>query len=106
MTRTVLILIAFSVLMLSIAPSTYAQQRIGVGLVTAVDVATSTLTLETRRGPQRVFVAPTAAIRDDHDRALALHDINPGDAVAYQGVSGPATSLRIAQQFWAIPSES
>jgi len=106
MMRTVLGLIAFSVLMLSIAPGAYAQERIGVGLVTAVDVTTSTLTLETSRGSQRVFVAPTAAIRDDHDRALALRDINAGDAVAYHGVSGPATSLRIARQFWAIPSES
>ena len=49
MMRTVLGLIAFSVLMLSIAPGAYAQERIGVGLVTAVDVATSTLTLETSR---------------------------------------------------------
>jgi len=104
--RTVLVLIAFSVLMLSIAPGAYAQESVGVGLVTGVDVATSTLTLETRSGSQRVYVAPTAAIRDDHDRALALCDINPGDAVAYQGDSGPATSVHIARQFWAIPIES
>ncbi len=104
--RTVLVLIAFSVLMLSIAPGAYAQESVGVGLVTGVDVATSTLTLETRSGSQRVYVAPTAAIRDDHDRALALRDINPGDAVAYQGDSGPATSVHIARQFWAIPIES
>ena len=106
MMRTALVLIAFSALMLLIAPGAYAQERIGVGLVTAVDVATSTLTLETRSGSQRVSVAPNAAIRDDHDRALALGDINPGDAVAYQGDSGSVTSVHIARQFWAIPSES
>src|SRR3989442_15951300 len=106
MMRTVLFLMAFSVLMLSIAPVARAQESIGVGLVTGVDVATSTLTLETRSGSQRVLVAPTAAIRDAHDRALALRDINPGDAVAYQGVSGLTTSLRVPRQFWAIPSES
>jgi len=104
--RTVLFLMASSVLLLSIAPGAYAQESIGVGLVTGVDVATSTVTLETRSGSQRVFVAPTAAIRDDHDRALALRDINPGDAVAYQRDSGPATSVHVARQFWAIPSES
>ena len=104
--RRVLFLMAFSGLVLSIAPYAHAQKSTGVGLVTGVDVATSTLTLETRSGSQRVFVAPTAAIRDAHDRALALSDINPGDAVAYQGAFGPATSLRIARQFWAIPSES
>jgi hypothetical protein len=106
MMRTVLFLMAFSALMLSIAPDASAQENIGVGMVTGVDVATSTLTLETPSGSQRVLVAPTAVIRDDHDRALALRDINPGDAVTYQGDSGPATSVHIARQFWAIPSES
>ena len=96
----------FSGFMLSIATSACAQESIEAGLVTGVDVATSTLTLETRSGSQDVVVAPTAAIRDDHGRAMALHDISPGDAVAYQGVSGPATSLHVARQFWAIPSES
>lgn len=104
--RTALFMTAFSILMLSIAPGAYPQEPIGVGLVTGVDIATSTLTLDTRSGSQRVFVAPAVAICDTHGRALALGDINPGDAVAYQGVSGPATSLRVARQFWAIPSES
>ncbi len=90
---------AFLGLILAVAPCAYA----GVGLVARVDVATSTLTLETQSGTRRVVVAPTATIRDDHDRALALGDINPGDAVAYQGDSDPATSLSVARQFWAIP---
>jgi hypothetical protein len=84
----------------------YTQETTGVGLVTGVDTAGSTLTLETRSGAQRVVVAPTVAVRDAHGRALALGDINPGDAVAYEGVNGPAASLRVARQFWAIPGES
>jgi hypothetical protein len=90
---------AFWGLVLAVAPCAYA----GVGLVTRVDVATNTLTLETQSGSQQVVVASTAAIRDDHDGTLALRDINPGDAVAYQGDSGPATSVHVARQFWAIP---
>jgi len=104
--RTGLLTTALSILMLSIAPGAYAQDSSGVGLVTGVDIATSTLTIETRSGSQHVVVAPTVAIRDAHGRALALGDISPGDAIAYQGVPGPATSLRVARQFWAIPSES
>jgi hypothetical protein len=64
------------------------------------------LTLETRRGSQRVVVAPTAAIVDDHDRSLALGDIPPGDAVAYDAGSGRITNVHVARQFWAIPSDS
>ena len=100
------LIMAFLGFMLSTAAEGYAEGNIGGGLVRGVDVATSTLTLETRSGSQQVAVAPTAAIRDDHDRALALRDINPGDAVVYQGGYGPATNLHVAKQFWAIPSES
>ena len=99
------LIVACSVFMLSIASSGYAQASVGVGLVTAVDVVTRTLTLETRSGSQRVTVAPTAAIDDDHGRALAFRDINPGDAIVYQRGSGSATSVHVARQFWAIPSE-
>jgi hypothetical protein len=99
-------MVVFSGFMLFIATSACAQDRIEAGLVTGVDAVTRTLTVETRSGSEQVVVAPTAAIRDDHDRAMALRDINPGDAVAYQGNSGPATSIHVARQFWAIPSES
>lgn len=76
-----------------------------VGLVRAVDAGTNTLALETRSGAQRVHVAPAATIRDDHDDALALGEITPGDAIAYEGAAGDATVLHVARQFWAIPSE-
>src|SRR5438552_18803773 len=106
MMRAVLFVTVFSILMLSMSSGAYAQGSIGVGLVSGVDIAASTLRLETRNGPQRVVVAPTGGIRDDHGRALGLGDINLGDAVSYEGVSGLATSLRVARQFWAIPGES
>jgi hypothetical protein len=83
----------------------YAQVSAGAGLVTGVDVGRNALVLETRTGSQSVVVAPTATIRDDHGTALGLGDIRPGDAVAYQVVAGLATSLDVARQFWAIPSE-
>ena len=77
----------------------------GLGLVRAVDVGTNTLVLETGSGARQVHVAPAAAIRDDHGEALALGEIRPGDAVAYEGASGAAAELHVARQFWAIPSE-
>jgi hypothetical protein len=94
------------ILFLSMAPVVvHAQENTGIGLVTAVDVARNTLMLATRTGSKEVLVAPTAAIREDHGRALAFSDIRPGDAVAYQISSGSATSLHVARQFWAIPAE-
>ena len=75
----------------------------GTGLVRAVDAGTNTLVLETRSGAWRVHVAPAAAIRDDHDDALALGEIKPGDAVTYEGTAGAATELHVARGFWAIP---
>lgn len=104
--RRSLLMIALSGLIVSIAACAFAQESSGVGMVTDVDVATSTVTLETRSGTDRVLVAPNAAIRDDHDQTLALRGIYPGDAVVYQGDSYAATSLHVARQFWAIPSES
>jgi hypothetical protein len=82
-----------------------AQVSAGTGLVRAVDAGTDTLVLETRSGAQRVHVAHAATIRDDHDDALALGEIRPGDAVTYEGASGAATTVDVARQFWAIPSE-
>ncbi|HEU4367227.1 MAG TPA: hypothetical protein VFV05_03245 [Methylomirabilota bacterium] len=76
-----------------------------VGLVTAVDLATNTLVLETRTGPQRVLVATTATIHGDHGAVLSIRDLAPGDAVSYRTASGAATDLRVARQFWAIPRE-
>ena len=94
------------ILMLSMGPAAvHAQESTGVGLVTAVDVARNTLTLATRTGSKEILVAPTAAIREDHGRALAFSDIQSGDAVAYQVSSGSAASLHVARQFWAIPPE-
>lgn len=84
----------------------YAQLSAGAGLVTAVDIGRNALVLETRAGSRSVLVASNATIRDDHGRALGLGDIRPGDAVSYQVVAGQATSLDVARQFWAIPSES
>ena len=86
-------------------PRASAHVNAGTGLVRAVDAGTSTLVLETRGGAQRVHVAPAATIRDDHDDALALGEIRPGDAIAYEVAAGDATMLHVARQFWAIPSE-
>ena len=80
-------------------------QASGTGLVRAVDAGTSILVLETRSGTQRLHVAPAATIRDDHDDVLALGEIRPGDAIAYEVPAGDATVLHVARQFWAIPSE-
>jgi hypothetical protein len=86
-------------------PGARAHVSAGTGLVRAVDAGTNTLLLETRSGAQRVHVAPAATIRDDHDDALALGAIRPGDAVTYEVTAGAATVLHIARGFWAIPSE-
>ena len=86
-------------------PRTSAHDSAGTGLVRAVDASTNTLVLETQSGAERVHVARAATIRDDHDDALALGQIRPGDAVAYHVTSGDATVLHVARQFWAIPSE-
>jgi hypothetical protein len=94
------------VLILSGAPAVYAQERTGTGLVTAVDVGKNTLTLEIRGGSKTALVVvPTAAIRDYHGQALAFGDIRPGDAVVYEVGSGSTVRLRVARQFWAIPTE-
>ena len=86
-------------------PRASAHVSAGTGLVRAADAGTDTLVLETRSGAQRVHVAPAATIRDDHDDVLALGEIRPGDAIAYEVPAGDATVLHVARQFWAIPSE-
>jgi hypothetical protein len=86
-------------------PRAGAHVSAGTGLVRTVDAGTNTLVLETRSGAQRVHVAPAATIRDDHENALALGEIRPGDAVTYEVTAGAATVLHIARGFWAIPSE-
>jgi len=87
-------------------PRDSAHVSAGTGVVRAVDVGTNTLVLETRSGAERVPVARAATIRDDHDAALAVGEIRPGDAVAcFEIASGDATVLHVARQFWAIPSE-
>src|SRR5438105_9501459 len=86
-------------------PRASAHVSTGTGLVRAVDAGTNTLVLETRSGAKRVHVARIATIRDDHDNALALGEIKPGDAVAYDVEAGAATVLHVARQFWAIPIE-
>lgn len=85
-------------------PQVSAHVSAETGLVRAVDAGAHTLVLETRSGVQRVHVARAATIRDDHDHALALSEIRPGDAVAYEVAAGDATILNVARQFWAIPS--
>lgn len=87
------------------APAVCAQINSGAGLVRALDVGRSTLTVETRTGSQSVLVPPTATIRDDHGNALTLGEMRPGDAVTFQVVSGAVTRLHVARQFWAIPKE-
>lgn len=82
-----------------------AQVRTGGGLITAVDLATNTLTLETRAGSQQVRVAPTATILDDRGDTLSVRDLMPGDAVYYETASDSAMTLRVARQFWVIPRE-
>jgi hypothetical protein len=87
-------------------PRASAHVSAGTGLVRAVDAGTNTLVLETRGGAERVHVARAATIRDDHDAALAVGEIRPGDAVTYSEMpSGDATVVHVARQFWAIPSE-
>lgn len=98
MVRTVFSMTACSLPMLSIAPSEYASETIGSGLVTGVHIATSTLSPETRSGCQQFFVAPAVAIRDAQGRALALGHIHPVGAVAYPGVSDPARSTTIRRE--------
>jgi|RhiMetdeSRZDD1v2_1073273.scaffolds.fasta_scaffold705130_2 hypothetical protein len=88
------------VLALAVASVGRAQDAAGVGLITAVDLATRTLTLETARGPQTVSVAPAASLRG----VRAWADLAPGDAVAYQVVGGRVTRLDVARHFWALPS--
>jgi hypothetical protein len=86
-------------------PRTSAPVSAGTGLVRAVDAGTNTLVLETPSGARRLHVARAATIRDDHDDALALSEIRPGDAVAYEVAAGAATVLHVARQFWALPSQ-
>jgi hypothetical protein len=86
-------------------PRASAHLSTGTGLVSAIDADTDTLVLETQSGAQRIHVARATTIRDDHDNALALTDIRPGDAVAYDVASGAATVLHVARDFWAIPRE-
>jgi hypothetical protein len=86
-------------------PQPSAHVSAGTGLVRAVDAGTNTLVVETRSGAQRVHVARAATVRDDHDDALALGEIRPGDAIAFEVAAGDATVLHVARQFWAIPSE-
>jgi hypothetical protein len=83
----------------------HAQARAGGGLITAVDLITNTLVLETRTGSETIRVAPTATIHGDHDEVLTIRDLAPGDAVSYQSASDTVANLRVARQFWAIPCE-
>jgi hypothetical protein len=80
-----------------------ASMLMSAGLVRQVDTHTNTLVLETGKGVQRVHMARAATIRDDHDDALTLGEIRPGDAVSYEGTADAATALYVARQFWAIP---
>ena len=97
--------IMLAVALLLGAGVTPAHVNAGTGLVREVDAGTNTLVLETGSGVQRVHAARAATIRDDHDDALTLGEIRPGDAVAYEGAADAATALHVLSQFWAIPSE-
>jgi hypothetical protein len=95
----------FFVLALLMPSPVGAQTRPGVGLVIAVDLEKKALVLETRSGSERIVLAPTATILDDHGRALGLSAVKAGDAVSYQVASSGVTSLRVARQFWAVPND-
>jgi hypothetical protein len=86
------------------APSVDGQPGSGAGLVHAVRVDERVLELETRDGAQRIRVAATATIFDDHGQPLALGAIGPGDAVVYHTAAGTVTRLDVARQFWAVPT--
>jgi ABC-type enterochelin transport system substrate-binding protein len=83
----------------------HAQAGTSVGLIAAVDLATNTLTLETRTGTKTVRVAPSATIYADHGAVLSIRDLAVGDAVSYPAASDTVATLRVARQFWAIPRE-
>ena len=89
---------------LAAAPGVHGQEERGTGLITGIDSATRTLTLETTRGPRSVVVAPSASVRAGQ-RVLAWADLALGDGVAYQLAGGSVTRLEVARQFWAIPPE-
>ena len=91
------------VLAAAVPPAAHAQAGSGTGLITAIDAATRTLTLETTQGPRTIVVAPDAGIHGD-GRALRWADLTPGDAVAYRSDGGPVTRLEVACQFWAVPA--
>ena len=93
------------VLVVATESAVHAQVSAGGGLVIAVNLGKSALVLETRSGLQQVLVAATATIRGDHGEVLTLGALQAGDAVSYRAVSEIATSLRVARQFWALPSE-
>ena len=86
-------------------PRASDQANAGTGLVRSIDAHTDSLVLDTPSGVQRVHVTRAATIRDEHEDALALGEIRPGDAVAYEVASDAATVLHVTRQFWAIPSE-
>jgi hypothetical protein len=96
---------AVLMMMLVSGSALHGQQATGLGLITAVDLATNTLVLETRTGSRELRVAPTAVIRGDHGAVLSVRDLEPGDAVSYHTASDTVTSLRVARQFWPIPNE-
>ena len=90
------------VLALAVPATLNAQVMSGAGMITAMDRATRTLTLETTDGTRRIVVAPEAGIRGDR-RALTWADLAPGDTVAYRVEDGRVTRLDVAGQFWAVP---
>ena len=81
-----------------------AQPSSGMGLVVAVDLERRAVELETGPEPRVTLSLATATILDDHGRPLSLTEIRPGDAVSYEATAGRATSLRVARQFWAVPT--
>ena len=80
-----------------------AQTGWSSGLVVAIDHGAQSLTLETAGGVQQLLVAPAAIIREDSGATLALTDVRPGDAVAYDLAADRAAHLRVARQYWAVP---
>jgi len=91
--------------LLATGPVVHGQSRTGVGLITAVDTANTTLILDTPTGVQHVRVAATATIRGDHGAVLVFGDMRPGDAISYVMASETAVRLHVARQFWAVPGE-
>jgi hypothetical protein len=82
-----------------------AALLLGAGLTPALPGVSVRSAAAADESPASAYLSAggTGLVRADD--ALALADIRPGDAVAYEVTSGAVTVVHVARQFWAIPSE-